>query len=214
MFPPSEEDLQKENREKEQRAAWNPDAATVRKNFDDVRAELARSKLRGELEKLIHHMKHRDRQCNKIVVFGAGTMCSPFAPTHHVAKACLNKHAALLVIRDALKADQASTDKAIKIFLQDDNYTQLDEEVLKEHGMTVVNGAAGYRMGFVLVDENTLVVDFGLRGDVFPLLREIARPAAILRHSPLDVNNYRNLEEHCYFLLPVGRELYVPGLGT
>jgi hypothetical protein len=214
-FPITEEELERQASYKERRATWNPDAATVRKNFDDVRAEFDRSKLREELQMLIHSMQlPSQRKCNKIVCFGAGTICPAFEPTHHYSKTFRNKHAALLAIRDALKADRASNGEEIEIFLQDSYYTRLDLEVLKEYGMTIVNGDTGSHMGFLLVDEGTLVVDFDLPYSVFPLFMEITTPIAFLRDFPITMTDYRNYEIYEYTLPHKGKTFNVPALGT
>jgi hypothetical protein len=115
MFPIPESHSQNEAQDREKRARFNPDAATVRKNFDDVRNELQQSSLGRILQNVICDALSVCK-LEKIVAFGAGTIC-PYEPTHHISKAHRNRHAALLAIRDNLEAKDVSKGKEIKVFL-------------------------------------------------------------------------------------------------
>jgi len=211
MFPHSEDHAKNEAQNPEQQAVHNPDIATVNKNFTNVRSELIRSSLRSELGAFIQVIQyHEQRKCNKIVAFEAGTLRPLHDPEHHISKQYLNRHAVLLAIQGILEENNASMGDGIKIFLQDERYTQLDIDVLKKYGMTVVDGSHGSRMGFTLIDRDTLVVDFGLQSSVFPLLAEMARPVAILRYDPLDKEDYRDIPIHDFSLRHKGKEVIVP----
>ena len=196
MFPLPESHSQNEAQDREKRARFNPDAATVRKNFDDVRNELQQSSLGRILQNVICD-ELSVCKLEKIVAFGAGTICPPYEPTHHISKAHRNRHAALLTIRDNLQAKNVSKGKEIKIFLQDSSYTRLDREVLGKYGMTVVNGDFGCQAGFVLADKKALVVVFDMPSDLLPLFWETGRPVAFLCGTPLD--KYHYLDSPIYF---------------
>lgn len=199
--------------EQEQLARLYPSIDTVRKEYGKVRAEFVRCNLRVQLWELIHSLNARSkRTCDKIVAFGAGTLCPPHESLHPVSRTNRTRHAALLAMRDMLKEDMG---KEVKIYVQDPHYTQWDLEVLKKPQelkdpqdlkerknlndcqITVVDGNIGYQTGYILVDDQTLVVDFGLHPLLFPLFAEIARPVAILRYLELNLEDY--VEDQVYF---------------
>lgn len=86
MFPLPEAHSQNEAQDREKRARFNPDAATVRKNLDDVRNELQQSSLGRTLQNVVCAALSVCK-LEKIVAFGAGTICPPYEPTHHISKA-------------------------------------------------------------------------------------------------------------------------------
>ncbi|KAE9371245.1 hypothetical protein N431DRAFT_467435 [Stipitochalara longipes BDJ] len=213
MFPIPEAHSQSETRDQEQRGIFNPDAATVRKNFNDVRNEFQKSKLCVELRRILSKSLSK-RTCNKIIAFGAGSICPPYEPIHHISKTCRNQHAALLVIRDVLLTENTAVEKKIEIFLQGPSYTRLDYDVLKEYGMIVVDGSIGCQMGFTLIDKETLIVDFNIPPFVFPLFIEIDRPVAILRGTPFDKEHYIDAPIKDTTLHHDSKEVIVPASDT
>jgi hypothetical protein len=92
------------------------------------------------------------------------------------------QHAALLAIRDAWMEKHEGS---FEIYLQDPQYLKIDEEVAAQFGMTVVNGDIGHQMGYLLIDQFTLVVDLISMFFVAPLIFEITRPAGLLTPWPL-----------------------------
>lgn len=129
------------------------------------------------------------------------------------------QHAALLAIRDAGKEEHKDS---CDIYLQDPQYLKIDEKVCAQFGMTVVNGDIGHQMGYLLIDEDTLVVDWMCSGSVVPLIFEITRPAGLLLAGPLSAS-LKDMESEVIFSYTLtvhnqGRgqkeEIIYPGLGV
>jgi hypothetical protein len=212
MFPTPDPHSQSESRDREQRVISNPDVATVRKRFNDSRTRFEKSGLGVHLCQNLEFLS--ERKCDKIVAFGAGSLCSPYEPTHHISKTRLTQHAALLVARDTLIAKNIAVGKKIDIFVQDPSYTRLDHDVLKEYGVIIVDGSIGCQMGFVLINKEPLIIDFNMSPYLFPLFMEIDRPLAIFRGMPLDKERYEDAPIKDTTLHDDSRAVIVPASGT
>ena len=151
MFPAPEKQLKSDSPDEEKSVVPSPDAATIRKHFSDSQKEFQKSKLCAETRRIVREFSKR--KCDKIVAFGAGSMSLPHESTHETSNTHRDRHAALLVIRDALVAETTAKGKKVEIFLQDRSYTRSDHDILQEHGMTIVDGSIGCQMGFVLIDK-------------------------------------------------------------
>ncbi|PMD11942.1 hypothetical protein NA56DRAFT_541435, partial [Hyaloscypha hepaticicola] len=94
------------------------------------------------------------------------------------------QHAFLLAIRDTWKEEHKDAKGSFDIYLSDPLAMEIDEEVTAKFDMTVVNGDIGHQMGFLLIDEFTLVVDLVSCLSMIPLVFEITRPAGLLTVCP------------------------------
>jgi hypothetical protein len=90
----------------------------------------------------------------------------------------------------------------------------LDHDVLKEYGVIIVDGSIGCQMGFVLINKETLIIDFSMSPYVFPLFMEIDRPLAIFRGMPLDKERYEDAPIKDTTLHEDSRAVIVPASGT
>lgn len=126
----------------------------------------------------------RNMDCKKIVAIGGATL-GPARPKNNkhmapLAAAVQTQHAALLAIRRKLKLIYHKAGD-MPIFLQDPLYNEEDKKAAAQLGMTVVNASTGFQEGWVLLDEETLVVDFNCSLEPRKqLIFEITRPLAII----------------------------------
>ena len=112
-------------------------------------------------------------------------MSCPTGPGHPVTIHGQTQHAALLAIRDTWKEEHKGAKDSFDIYLCDPDNWEVDVKAAAHFDMTVVNGDIGHQMGYVLVDEFTLVVDFVACLTVVPLVFEITRPAGLITVYPL-----------------------------
>jgi hypothetical protein len=192
------------------RQQFNPDAATVRSNFDATINRFKGTQLCKRLEVLVHDLFLRTN-CNKIVAFGGFTICAPSGPETAMAIRLQTQHAALLVIGDVWKE---INNARIPIYIQDPQYSELDERVAAHYGMQVVNGDVGHQMGWLKIDESTLVIDLRTCFPLIQLVFEITRPAAIFSPVVLTPDLFDPAEPFSYTLRHNGQEVVVPGLGV
>jgi hypothetical protein len=153
----------------------------------------------------------------KIVAFGRSTL-TPFYDIRNTLRTPLlhAQHAALEAIRSVWEEHRPSETTELQIFLRDPQYCELDKHVAEIHSMEVVNCSFGHQMGWLQVDESTLVVN--LRA-CFPIERvsfEITRPASFLCGDP-----YKSYSESIsdkpwwsLALTKMGKMIEVPGLCT
>lgn len=100
------------------------------------------------------------------------------------------QHAALEAIRSVWEEHSKSRLNLpeLPIYIQDPQYSELDELIAgaEPHNLKVVNCSFGHQMGWVKVDNSTLVVDFVSGFPTFELSLEIARPVAFFSGSPFE----------------------------
>jgi len=158
----------------------NPNAAQLASEFQKVITDFQKTELCHQV-KFMARKLFQSRQVNKIVAYGLSFL-SCMGVGHEITINRQVQHAALLAIRDAWKEKHKGS---FEIYLQDPQYLKIDEEVAQKFGMTVVNGDLGHQMSYLLIDDDTLVVDLMKSGSVAPLIFEITRPAGFLTICPL-----------------------------
>jgi hypothetical protein len=156
-------------------------AAQLASEFQKVIADFQKTELCHQLKTLTRKL-FQTTQVNKIVAYGLSYLSSPGAVGTTATIKVQTQHAALLAIRDVWKEKHEGS---FEIYLQDPQYWKIDEEVAAQFGMTVVNGDIGHQMGYLLIDQFTLVVDLVSVFFLAPLIFEITRPAGLLAPWPL-----------------------------
>jgi hypothetical protein len=134
----------------------NPFTSVLALQFGATIAEFQSTALCKEVKKLVQKL-FQEKKINKIVAFGLGMLGTPAPPRAKLTIRWQRQHATLLAIRDVWKETNTGN---FGIFIQDTQYSKRDEEVAAQYGMTVVNCDLGYQMGQLLIDEDTLLVDF------------------------------------------------------
>jgi hypothetical protein len=148
------------------------------------------------------------RKINKIVAFGA--MGLAVGDQDQLTWRMHAQHAALEAMRDIWKKGNPSGGQ-FEIYLQDPQYQKIDSVVAEQHNMTIVNCRPGHQLGWLQIDEFTLVVDWAACFPVIELALEIARPAALFTTGTI-----ASSRENDYWGCTVkheDREIQCPGLG-
>jgi hypothetical protein len=113
----------------------------------------------------------------KIVAFACCTMHTTKDDVRSLAPAY--QHALMLTIRDILEnrpGQSSEQAKTIQCFAQDPLYTEADEAVLGNAGITVLRDPRA----FLEVDDQTLVISFAPNIPVRQIIADIARPALMI----------------------------------
>ncbi|KAG4027153.1 hypothetical protein MFRU_032g00190 [Monilinia fructicola] len=185
-YPSSEEYNQQGQKfwQERENAYQSADALDVA--FREAIARFGSTMLCEKLKKLTEKLC-QDQKFDKIVAFGGNTLGHKNQPPMAQGVKLFAQHAALLSIRDNwVKLNDGKSKDDFEIYLQDPLYNKNDLEVAKRHGMTIVCGDLCHQMGWVLIDDRTLVVDLDVPHEVnLPrLVFEISRPAGLLICSP------------------------------
>jgi hypothetical protein len=139
------------------------------------------------------------KKTNKIVSFGAmGLAVGTSDPGN------------MLTLRDIWKKTNPNAGQ-LKIYLQDPQYSKIDDVVAKQNDMTIVNCRPGHQLGWLQVDDFTLVVDWVACFPVIELALEIARPAGIF--STDIIPSFRAKDYWACTIKREGKEIQCPGLG-
>lgn len=116
---------------------------------------------------------------SKVVAFG----CSTMAFKVDQRGTSITQHALILTMRDIVKQMTKSPDKpGIQCFAQDPIYTEVDKEVLRRSGITVLEDPRA----FLEVDDETVVVSFAPDIPVRQIIADIARPAVLVWNTVWD----------------------------
>ncbi|EHL03189.1 hypothetical protein M7I_0699 [Glarea lozoyensis 74030] len=123
-------------------------------------------------------LKDGAKRIRNIVAFGLGEFELPARKNADSdAQNTLIQHAAVVAIRDALEAQLGLQ---IPVFLQDPVYVQAEVELAKQHRMTIVRYGPGHQVGWNKINENSLVIHFGIPYPVFAFIDEFEQVGAIL----------------------------------
>ncbi|PGG96705.1 hypothetical protein AJ79_09475 [Helicocarpus griseus UAMH5409] len=122
------------------------------------------------------------RDISKIVGFAFGDISSERKSDSALAPPrSYFQHALLLTLRDVLlqiKGEENSNDSTDKLrcFVQDPSYQDVDDQVLKKSGITILEDPDG----FLETDDSTAVLSFAPNVPVRQIVCDIARPALII----------------------------------
>lgn len=201
----------------------NPSAAQLESEFQKIITDFQKTELCHQVKTMARKL-FQSRQVNKIVAYGCGHLSNPSNAENSIKVHDHIQHAFLLAIRDTWKEEHKGAKGSFDIYLSDPLYREIDEEVAAKFGMTVVNGDIGHQIGYLLIDEFTLVVDLVSCLSIAPLVFEITRPAALLTVCPLhdlDVGYIYKSEAIFSYTLTVHNkergqkeEIIFPGLGV
>ncbi|KAG4435112.1 hypothetical protein IFR05_009421 [Cadophora sp. M221] len=169
----------------------SPESAIL--NMEETLKPFKETSLCHRLVELVRPIFEK-RKCDKIVAFGMVTFGPPAAPVKALTVRWTTQHASLIVIREIWEECNKRAKKPLQIYLQDPQYWEQDVEVAKHFGMTVVNAGMCHHMGWVHIDESTLVCESSVTMAFPELLMEIARPIAILASGPWEFK--ADIESH------------------
>jgi hypothetical protein len=113
----------------------------------------------------------------KIVAFACGTMHTTKKDVRGLAPAY--QHALILTMRDILENQPGQSSeqaKTIQCFAQDPVYTEADDAVFGNAGITVPRDPRA----FLEVDDQSLVISFAPNVPVRQIIADIAQPAVII----------------------------------
>lgn len=94
----------------------------------------------------------------------------------------LFQHALVLTLHDVFAKAERSDESSLHCYAQDPLYTDIDQSVLNENGITILNDPEG----FLQVDENSVVVSCCSNVPVKQIVCDLARPAVIIWDRILD----------------------------
>lgn len=110
----------------------------------------------------------------KIVAFACSTIASRIVQSITIVQHCL-----ILTLRDIFSKLEVHGDSQvpeIKLFAQDPMYTDVDNAVLKENGISVLEDPKA----FLEVDDSSVVLSFSPNIPVRQIIADLARPAVLL----------------------------------
>ncbi|KAI1880175.1 hypothetical protein JX265_001796 [Neoarthrinium moseri] len=133
---------------------------------------------------------HIPQNINKIICFGLGTLtndlaCDEVNPEDHAFRAT-TQHATAVTMAEIMRHKFGH---AIKLLAQDPAYDSSSKHVLQQEGFQIVEGHGG--LGFLEVDEHSLVFTVSCNVPVKQIVFDLARPAAMIcgPTNPAEVNN-------------------------
>jgi hypothetical protein len=129
------------------------------------------SEQRRQLKSII--LKTTLPHVKKIVAFACGEMAH--YDKHPWISRSAYQHALIITLRNILGESQGSINN-IECYAQDPSYTDVDREVLKRSGITVLNDP----QGFLEVENSTMVLSFSPNIPVRQVIADIAQPAMMV----------------------------------
>ncbi|KAF7944060.1 hypothetical protein EAE96_010470 [Botrytis aclada] len=189
----------------------------VQKGFQEIIAQFEETELCGRFESFFEKIC-KDGKFDKIVAFGTGPIAVVDAGPATFRVRNQVQHASMLTIRRVW--ERFNPGKRLSIYLQDPAYNKHCVTVANEHSMRILDGDFGHQMGWLKIDESTLVMSFNLPFPLSELVSEIARPAA-LYFTAAEVEDFTEFEEKnetrvfsSTLALPGGGVVDIPGLGA
>ena len=119
------------------------------------------------------------RNITKVVGFACGSLAAQ-DPQDRQAVRSATQHALLLTIQDILR--EPGRQAQIPCFVQDPGYTAVDKDVLGTSGITVLDDP----MGFVEVDDESVLVSIHPNCPVKEIVHDLAKPALIIWEAAYD----------------------------
>jgi hypothetical protein len=125
----------------------------------------------GQLQSII--LKTTLPHVKKIVAFACGEMAY-YDKGAWISRSAY-QHALIITLRNILGELQGSVNN-IECYAQEPSYTDVDREVLKRSGITVLDDP----QGFLEVDDSTVVLSFAPNIPVRQIIADIAQPAMMV----------------------------------
>lgn len=121
------------------------------------------------------HLSTLPMTIDKIIGFGLGvlTMEAGCNDDDGWVKRCSEQHALMLTLAKML---QEHTGNSVKCFAQDPAYSNTCKDILGKRDVDIVHGDTG----FLLVDENSIVLSFSPNVPVRQVIADLARPAMMV----------------------------------
>lgn len=118
--------------------------------------------------------QHNLSRVKKIVAFACGSLAQSHLDVSSFERS-LTQHALLLALRQLL-ATLGPQQRPMPCFVQDPSYTDVDRQVLADHGIVVLEDPDG----FLEVDETALIVSVAATVPIKQIVTDIARPVAMI----------------------------------
>ncbi|KAM3148786.1 hypothetical protein ABEW05_010981 [Botrytis cinerea] len=189
----------------------------VKKVFQETIVRFEESELCQRFE-LFFEKLCKDGKFNKIVAFGTGPIAVIHAGSASIRVRNQVQHASMLTIRRVW--ERCNPGKRLPIYLQDPLYNNHCVEVAYDHNMRILDGDFGHQMGWLKIDQSTLVMSFSCTFPLARLVSEIARPAALYFTGAI-VEDFTKFEKDdparvfsSTLALPNGGSVDIPGLGA
>ncbi|KAK0113898.1 hypothetical protein ONS96_014748 [Cadophora gregata f. sp. sojae] len=216
MFPYTDKEKEGEEFVNDRREKYWPSANDIISHLDKNLDQFRKTLLCKRLTELVRRLFEKT-SCCKVVAFGIGPLTTSIDPETAGCRRLFYQTASLIVFREVWKeCHENSNETDFKIFLQDPLYWQQDVDAAQHYNMEVVNGLHGHQMGWLKIDQKTLVCDFGTTLRMCDFLMEFARPIAIFTNYVWDVEFVAEDEPYVYFLKKDKDDLPLPfpGAGT
>ncbi|KJK81980.1 hypothetical protein H634G_03244 [Metarhizium anisopliae BRIP 53293] len=126
-------------------------------------------------ERIRPHLSTLPMTIDKIIGFGLGvlTMEAGCNDDDGWVKRCSEQHALMLTLAKML---QEHTGNSVKCFAQDPAYSNTCKDILGKRDVEIVHGDTG----FLLVDENSIMLSFSPTVPVRQVIADLARPAMMV----------------------------------
>lgn len=121
-------------------------------------------------------LKNNPGNINKILGIGCGLISVDDGDGGTFADRCTSQHASLLTMRDTVCEFAKQCPDAIKCYIQDPAYTDVDRSVFSEAGFIILEDP----QAFLEVDDSTVVFSCAPNVLVRQLIAELARPAIMI----------------------------------
>ena len=146
----------------------------ARQYFDSVRRDWNQSHACSRLKAIIEPALS---QCNKVVAFALGEFALEAQKGWH--KRSAYQHAMLLTLGDALASHHADKDGSI-CYAQDPAYNDHDKRLFETYGVNVLDDP----VGFLRVDDSTIVLSCAPNVPVRSIIVDIAKPVLLILDKP------------------------------
>ncbi|EFY90504.1 hypothetical protein MAC_03498 [Metarhizium acridum CQMa 102] len=126
-------------------------------------------------ERIRPHLSRLPVTIDKIIGFGLGVLTTETRCNvdNEWVKRCSEQHALMLTLA---KMFREHTGNSVKCFAQDPAYSNTCKDILGKRGVDIVHGDTG----FLLVDENSIVLSFSPNVPVRQVIADLTRPAMMV----------------------------------
>lgn len=152
----------------------------VAQSFKATQSALNANAVCEELEAILHCKLPR---CEKVIGFCLGPMPQPVNEAWKNAPAY--QHALLLALHELLTRHQGYSAE-VDIFAQDSAYTEVDQLVLRNHGIAVLEDPEG----LLQVDDNCAVFSCAPNVPVRQIVSDLSWPAIMMWLAPRTIESY------------------------
>jgi len=159
--------------------------------FEDARAEWDSSKQHDELQQILASLK-LPFGLSKVIAFALGSVGGDFRASRQSSI----QHALLLSLRRGLSNSTQTPE--LECFSQEPGYSDQDKQVLQASGVKILEDP----MGFLEVDETSVILSIAPNVPVKQIITDLGRPAIMIWCKPLESDD-RPMYQNCTNFAPL-----------